>query len=616
MSTPRLDRPGFALVRLLLAVMVTLLPGAGGAGSGEVDDTTAPDPAIGREEILAHVKFLASEELEGRAAGSDGARKAADYIAAHFARSGIPPFGDDGTYFQNFELPRGFDVLDTSSVESTQGKRKTRFRLEQDFQVLSLSGSGVAEAEIVFAGYGVAAPDLEYDDYEGLDVAGKIVVVLRNGPDSDDPRSPFGTKAAQARYLGFASKLATAEEAGAVALVVVNDPRSVTKSRKDELEKNAGDAAGKIPCIHMTARAGIKIASLGKLSLQEAQKAIDKERKPVSRALSGVTLRIQADLERRVLAVRNVAALLKAQAAGASDEVLVVGAHFDHVGLGEFGSRGGSAARGKIHNGADDNASGTAGLLEIATYLVGHAWELRRDVLFLAFTAEEMGLLGSKHYVDKPLIPLAQTAAMVNLDMVGRLERQDLFIGGVGTSSAFQEVIAEANRSLRLPVRFGEGGIAPTDSATFYRKRIPVLFFFTGLHKDYHMPSDDWNRLDSRGEERIVQLTADVCLELGRRDSRPPFREAETGGFDTGGPTLGLGVEQNEQGVVVATIVRGSPGARAGILPGDVIVEVGGEAIGTPTDYFSVESGLEKGTRVEVVVRRKGRTRAVTLGLE
>ncbi len=572
---------------------------------------TASDPEVTRGEILKHIKFFSADAMKGREAGSEGARKAADYIADHFEKLGLIPAGDKNTYFQNFEIPRGFKVLKTSSFKVVKGKRTSRFPLGKDFSLFSTSAPGSVDAEAIFLGYGIAAADLNYDDYEDVDVTGKVVVVLRGAPRQHDSKSPFGNADAMRRYGSLEAKLETATGAGAAALVVMNDPASVKKTRKDKLDGDPGKTSGKIPFVHLTAKSGSRLLSMGKMRLSSAQSIIDKTMKPLVRPIKDVKIRINADLEKKVLKVRNVAGLLLATGEEKTDEVLVVGAHFDHVGLGEFGSRGGSKALGKVHNGADDNASGTAGLLEIAAFLPPHAWELRRDVLFLSFAAEEMGLLGSKHYVKEPLVPLSRTAAMVNLDMVGRLKRQELFVGGVGTSPVFPKILTEQNRKVRVPLQFGEGGIAPTDSATFYRKRIPVLFFFTGLHKDYHLPGDDWNKIDAGGEEKIVRLAAEVSLELGRRKSRPPFKEAETGGFDTGGPSLGLGIEQKDEGVFVATVARKSVAGKAGVRAGDKVVELKGSQVFTASDFMSIQSSLKAGEKVEMAVRRKGRLRTV-----
>lgn len=570
-----------------------------------------PDPAISRDDLLEHIKFFSSDGMGGREAGSDGARRAAQYIADHFADVGLEPVGDDGTYFQNFELPREFIVLPSSKVVASRGKRNAGFRLDQDFSLVSSSAPGTVQAEAVFAGYGIAAPEKEYDDYEGLDVAGKVVVVFRRGPRFEDSRGPFSGKSARDRYCSLKAKLETAQGAGAAALVVINDPLSVKKSRKDLLDGDGGKERGKIPFVQMTAKAGARLAAVGKISLSGIQKKIDKALKPMSRKLQDVEIQVRADLERKTLPVRNVVGMLRGKGQDKTDEVLIVGAHFDHVGFGSFGSLGGSSARGKVHNGADDNASGSSGLLEIAAFMAPHDWELRRDVLFIAFTAEEMGLLGSVHYVDEPLVPLANTAAMVNLDMIGRLRREELFIGGVGTSPVFPEILVEQNRSVRVPVRFGEGGIAPTDSATFYRKRIPVLFFFTGLHSDYHRPADDWNRVDVKGQEKIVRLAAETSLEIGRRRSRPPFQQAESGGFSSGGPSLGMGFEQKEDGVYVATLVSRGVARKAGVRKGDKLVELDGQPIRSVSDYYSLESNLAEGGKSELVLRRRGRLRTL-----
>ena len=573
-------------------------------------------PPVDAARLCEHARWLSADEREGRAAGAPGAWAAGEYIAAHFQSLGLEPVGDSGTYFQAFDLPRGFEVGGGTCVEASAGTKTTRVAGSDDLTPISLSGAGDVRGAGVFCGYGISAPELGYDDYAGVEVEGCVVVVLRHAPGGDDRKSPFANAVARRRYATFEAKVDTAVAAGAAALVIVNDPAACWKPKEDTLLRNAGGKSGKIPVLHLTYQAGKRLAKTLGLGLQREQRAIDGRGQPRSARLAGVELHVVADLVAQTLPVRNVCARLRAPGEAAAPgrtvapgdatvprETLLLGGHFDHLGFGEYGSRAGSKGKGVVHNGADDNASGTAMVLELASFLAARREQLRRDVLFVLFTGEELGLLGSKHYVEKPIVPLAQTVAMLNFDMVGRLERGTLQIGGTGTSPAFPPLLDAANEKLRIKTRYNPGGQAPSDNAPFYEKDIPVLFFFTGLHKDYHRPKDDWVLVDRRGLAKIAELAAAVCLELASREERPGFSRADTSALSMG-PHLGLAVEQRDDGVYVLSVEQGSPAAKAGFQVDDRIEEFGGQAVRTTADFSEAHSQAKPRARVTVTVRR------------
>ena len=604
--------------RVLTAAVLLLARGA-------ADDEL---PHVDGKAILAHIKWLADDDREGRAAGSPGCLAAGDYIAGHLEQLGLKPMGDGGTYFQNFPIPRGFDIRPETSLSAQRGKKDVTLRYDKDLKPLSLSGPGEVSAEAVFAGYGIAAPELGYDDYAGVDVKGKVVICLRHAPGFKDRKSPFSNPATVKRYATFQSKVNTAAGAGAAALVVINDPKRTRKPKDDVPLHAVGGNPGSIPVFHLSYRAGKRLAKVCGFSCQKEQNRIDKAHEPQSRLLEGVTLHVNAALEAKTLKVRNVCGLLEApgpvttgQAAGKAGaprvtrETLVIGAHFDHVGLGAFGSRGGKKGAGEVHNGADDNASGSGAALELARFFVARQAELKRDLLFLWFTGEEMGLLGSKHYVGSPKVPLAQCVAMINLDMVGRLGRGKLQVGGTGTSPVFPELINGKNRRYRIKTRLNPGGRAPSDNSSFYDKGMPVLFFFTGLHNDYHRPADDWNKIDRKGLEKVSRLAADVCLDLATRDTRPPFTRSDASGLSAG-PHLGLSLEQRADGVFVIFVEPKSPARRAQFKVGDKVEEFEGQPVGSITAFNQIHSTCKEGQKVMIVIRRGPRLmkRKLTLG--
>jgi hypothetical protein len=462
-----------------------------------------------------------------------------------------------------------------------------------------------------------------------VEVKGKVVICLRHAPGFKDRKSPFSIPATMKRYATFQAKVNTATGAGAAALVVINDPKRTRKPKDDVPLHAVGGNPGSIPVFHLSYRAGKRLARVCGFSCQKEQNRIDKSREPRSRLLEGVTLHVNAALEAKTLKVRNVCGLLEApgpvttgQAAGKAGaprvvrETLVIGAHFDHVGRGAFGSRAGKKkGPGEVHNGADDNASGSGAALELARFFVARQAELRRDVLFVWFTGEEMGLLGSKHYVGSPKVPLAQCVAMINLDMVGRLGRGKLQVGGTGTSPVFPELIKGLNRRYRIKTRLNPGGRAPSDNSSFYEKGMPVLFFFTGLHNDYHRPADDWKKIDRKGLEKVARLAADVCLDLATRDTRPPFTRSDASGLSAG-PHLGLSLEQRADGVFVIYVEPKSPARRAKFKEGDKVEEFEGQPVDSISAFNQIHSTCKEGQKVMIVIRRGPRLmkKKVTLG--
>ena len=576
-----------------------------------------PIPEITAEELMEAVKFLADDDLEGRAAGSPGCLAAGEYIAAQFEKLGLKPAADEGTYFQNFSLPRGFEALpDTVLAADIKGREYT-LKFERDIYPLPCSASGKAEGEVVFAGYGISASDLGYDDYEGVDVTGKIVVVLRGVPNGKSSKNPFKTAQLSRRYGAFRAKLDLAAGLGAAAIVVVNDPVNHAKKVDDKLVTTASGEQGKIPGIQTTYAAGGRLFSKAGLSLSRTQKALDATLKPRSKLLDKVRITLNSALAVKNLKVRNVAGLLEATSPDKKDEVLVIGAHFDHVGLGEFGSLGGSKAKGEVHNGADDNASGTAAVIELAEWFVPQVQELKRDVLFICFTAEEMGLLGSKHYVDAPLIPIHKTAAMINLDMISYLKTtKHLEIYGTATSPSFEDLLKQANRETRIKLKPIDGvGRGASDHYPFYKKGMPVLFFITGLHKNYHRPSDDWQKCDRSGFEKVVIFAGLIAEAIAKADNRPIFKPTTEGGLETG-PYLGVTIEDRDGGIFVAEVAKKSPADRGGLEEDDRVVEVDDKEVGTTAMFYGIWAAVEPGKKVSFLISRSGRQKTVRVQLE
>jgi hypothetical protein len=609
-----------------IAPLAVLLVGASVSRAGEAFVSAA------EARLRADVGFLADDLREGRGPGTKGLDAAAEYIATVFREAGLKAApGADG-YYQPFEL-RGEPKVqgEPKLVVAREGHAPLAATSPKDFAPLAAGGPGSPEnVPLVFAGYGITAKDeglkLDYDDYADLDVKGKAVLVIRREPQLANADSPFGGKETTS-YATFRHKLRNAAERGAVAVLLVNDRSTPGEGLLDFMA--AGGEAADIPLLMVTRDYASQLLEAGGApKLDELEAAIDNDLKPRSRVLEGLTLTAEVAIAREPVKVKNVVGVLEGVGPRA-DETIVVGAHYDHLGFGGSGSLAfGSRA---IHNGADDNASGTAMILELARRLAHRADPLPRRVVFIAFSGEERGLLGSKHYVDNPLFPLDRTVAMVNFDMVGRLDGDNsLTIFGAGTVAGMDALVGALAASQGLKPKVIEGTqmeFNASDHASFYRKDIPVLFAFTGTHSDYHRPSDDTELVNFEGMTRIANLGELVLLDLARRPERPAFVKlpsrpmgglAARGGRGSGAylgtrPAYG---EEDIKGVKLDGVSEGSPAEKAGLKAGDIIVKFDGKAVGSIEDYMEHLGGRKPGDTVEVVIQREGKEESlkVTLG--
>ncbi|HET6204415.1 MAG TPA: M20/M25/M40 family metallo-hydrolase [Planctomycetota bacterium] len=544
-----------------------------------------PDAGIRAGRFLEQVRWLASDELEGRATGSEGQRAAAVRIAAVFRKAGLEPVGDGGGYLQPFEVERPFRLRPGPGCVAVlrAGGEERRFEPPPELAPLPVSPSGEASGGILFVGYAVSDAGLGYDDFAGVDCRGKVALALRHTPQERAEDSKF--EPSRTRLGAFAAKAKAAAAAGAVALLLVHDPLN---HPEDEMPRLLGRAEEKAPIPVAQLARGPLLDFLGArgFDLLEEQRGIDADLVPRSRAIDGVSAEVRVDLRREGggrLPTENVAGLLRGADPALSREVVVLGAHYDHVG------RGGTP-QGEIHNGADDNASGTAGLLCVAEALAA-APRPKRSVLLLAFSGEEMGLLGSRHYCAHPLFPLADTVAMVNLDMIGRL-REECEVGGVGTARGLEETIGADNEGLGLRLRFTPEVPDDSDHFPFHEKRIPVALFFTGFHPDYHRPGDDWEKVNAEGGALVARLACRTVLSLANAAARPvyadpprpqPRRERAKRGTapGPGRPSLGVTLEEGAAGLRVIEVEEGGPAAAAGVRVGDLLAALEGVPTGT-----------------------------------
>lgn len=660
-------------VSLVLLVAVSVFAQQGSAG--------ADWPSA--ERLRSHVTYLASDKLEGRRTGTAGARLAAEYIVREFARYKLRPAGsqagEDRRYMQQFPFVAGVALGKenvmlftprlpplTSAANQTAVGAKSASSLDlllgEDWMPLGFSANRkLSEAPATFVGYGITAKDLNYDDYAGASISGRIAIAFAGTPDGDNPHGKF------ARYEGVRWKAIAAREAGALALVVI----AREENFKDEplarlrYDNSAGDAG--LPVVVISRQAAARILSQGGLptplaELEKIARNVTLNATPgatpsgnpaiqqnLASLLANMMLTISTDIERRNVPASNVVGILEGTDPKLKNEAIVIGAHYDHLGRGGEGSL--APKEGEVHHGADDNASGVAGMLELARLFSKE--RPRRTLVFIAFSGEEEGLLGSNYYVNHPAVPLAQTVAMINMDMIGRMKNNTLLVSGVGTSQEWRSLIEAANfpegkqmavnttgravdnttavngatvaargngmtalsleRMKPFALSLSEDGYGPSDHASFYSKQVPVLFFWTGTHDDYHKPSDTADKIDYEAEARIVSFIYNIVRSVDGMDRRPTFAIAKsdsqpgrTMGFKVYLGTIPNYADTNE-GLKLDGVREDSPAAKAGLKAGDLIVKLAGRDVRNVYDYTYILGEMKAGEEYEVEILRDGK---------
>jgi Zn-dependent M28 family amino/carboxypeptidase len=501
MARYRQRRLTAALVLLLLVAFLSPL----GGWSNEIP-TAAPESSTG-EELARHVRTLASEEMMGRGVDTPGIALARDYIALEFKAYGLLPGGDNGSYFQRLDVVTGVEAREPSaaSLDKSAG-----LKLNADWVPLGLSGSGTVEAGLVFAGYGITAKGYDYDDYAGIDVKGRIVLVLRYEPPPKNDNSPFRKFPQASRYATLQAKIANAREHGAAGLILVDLSPRQGLDELISLGRSLGRSRNDLIAAQVRREVVERRLEAEGLSLGGLKDKIDRDEKPASTAITSVRASLTVKLEKISRTSHNVVAVLPGAGADLKRENIVIGAHYDHIGLGYFGT-GNSNTEGRIHHGADDNASGTAVMLSVAARLSRKGERPPRTVVFVAFTGEELGLHGSRYFVDHPPFPTAATKAMINLDMVGRMKDNRVTAASVDSAREFRKYVDRAAGGLAVTMRPGGGR---SDHASFHRKEIPALHLTTGTHPDYHLPSDTWEKLNIQGMVKINDMVFSLAREL------------------------------------------------------------------------------------------------------
>jgi hypothetical protein len=560
--------------------------------------------------------YLASDELEGRGIGTRGLDKAADYLAKQFGQIGLKPAAAPGMqgYFQPFEMTTASEVAPGTKLSS--GDRI--FTVKQDFIPLSFSAEKDFAGDVVFAGYGISSDKYKYDDYAGLDVKGKVVLIMRFEPRNEKGTSAF-TGDDWSTEAHLTTKAKVAHEHGAAGILLVTPPDSGNSAAEGLMPfaggpGGVGGGAAKIPGVQIKQSVADELLKRGGgPDLKTLAGKIDSTASPASFALAGVSVKGNIDIDHKRAPVKNVVGMLSGSGSRAN-EYIVIGAHYDHLGYGGMGSL--APTTRAIHNGADDNASGTTALLQIAERLADGP-PPPRSIIFVAFTGEEEGIIGSDYFVDHPPVPLSDIVAMLNLDMVGRLKDEVLYVGGTGTAKNFDEIIKQADEHSKLSWKdTGKGGLGPSDHMAFGLKKIPVLFFFTGLHPDYHRPTDDADKVNYKGLDEVIDFVTDVAQRVAAMPRQQYVAAFDSQSMKMGTPSasrVSLGVIPDYStmgngggggGVKISGTSPGSPAAKAGLKEGDIIIQFGDAKLDSLYDLSDSLGKAKPGDKVHLKIKR------------
>ena len=562
-------------------------------------------------ELLNHIKYLSSDSLKGRLTGSAGDSLAADYIRTELSSYGLVPLEGDG--LQRFKITDKITLGENNSLIVN----KVNYTIEKDFTPLSFSENSSLESEVVFAGYGfnINTDSIKWNDYSKLDVKGRWVLILRSDPEPENTMSKF------ASFAGDRDKALLAKDMGAAGLIFVSGEVLDKEDNFEPLVK--GEFSVGIPVFRIKRTLADVILAKSGTKIGDLEKKLNKTRKPAGFS-TGVVINGKTEIIQHRVNTRNVVMILPGNDEKLKNEYIIIGGHFDHLGMGGPGSHSRTPDTVGVHHGADDNASGIAMMLELAEKFAGTGGSHKRSIICIAFTGEEDGLFGSRYFTDNPEVDLLKVDAMINMDMVGRLkDTKDLQIGGVGTADGLREKAVALCDTNLLKLTFTEEGSGPSDFSSFYAKNIPVLFFTTGAHSDYHTPSDTWDKINYKGMVIVTDLIFKMTSELACDTAKLHFKEAGpktevTRSYRKGGVTLGImpdfaGIVKN--GLRADLVTPGKPAANGGMKKGDIIIAIEGKPVNNIQDYMYRLNQLKHGQVISVEVIRNNKKEVLIIKL-
>ncbi len=577
-------------IGFILIVLVTI--------SFTEDKKKSPEVTVG--ELKKHVSYLASDALKGRLTGSEGDSLAAEYIRGVLKESGLIPLYDKG--FQRFRV--------TDKIINGPANRLTvngtLLKVDSDFNPFAFSQNSTFNGEVVFTGYGfeINEDSLKWNDYADIDVKGKIALILRADPEIEKTMSPF------IKYSRDRDKVLQAKDMGAVAVLLVSGKVFDSEDKFEPLAK--GEQSVGIPAFRISRKVANQLLETKKLNIEDIEKKLNEQRKPSS-FNTGVAISGQSDVIETTVATRNVVMEIPGSDNVLKNEYVVIGAHYDHLGVGGMGSGSRVQDTIAVHPGADDNASGVGMVLELAQKFAASPKTHKRSIVVVAFSGEELGLLGSKRFVDSSKIDLNKVNAIFNIDMVGRLNENSMVqIGGVGTADMFKKMIYTSCDTNVVKLSLSDEGYGPSDHASFYGKNIPVLFVSSGAHLDYHTPADTWDKINYEGMVKISDISFKIISDLANTDTKLIFKEAgpkavASRGTRKKGVTLGIMPDfagNVKNGLRADLITPGKPAALGGMKKGDIITSINGKPVNNIQDYMFRMNQLKHGETINVEVLR------------
>ncbi len=558
--------------------------------------------AITSEEVFAHIKFLASDSLKGRFPGTPESKIAANYILSDFLKSGLKPMFNDG--FQPFEITIKRNV---KSVSLKTGTFLCKY--VEEYIPLMFSPSGSAYGEAVFAGYGIDIEDstLSWNDYENLDVKGKWVVIFRGKPDANGYPETFFDNSIK-EY----DKVLTASDKGAVGVLFINPEKEYPNDKLPEPCMGRVGKQSPIPAFAAKRFTGKRLFRDVNKNLQDIENQINRLNKPITFELN-TTISSKLEIEPVKVQTQNIVAYIEGADPNLKDEYIVIGAHYDHLGFGGCGSGSRMPDTIAVHNGADDNASGDAGLLELAEFIAANKDKIGRSIIFVAFGAEERGLLGSKFFVENLPVDKDNIYAMLNMDMIGKSTGK-LSVLGTGTGDNWENILDQISYdTTKMKVEYSKNAYSGSDHASFYNAKIPVLFFYASSGKGYHTPFDDYDEINAEGEANVLNYIAQVTLKLSKCQKGMYFQEvaSKNSNSHSYGNRVKLGVvpafeDTGNKGMKISGVTENGPAQKAGLMSGDIITGINNETINNIYDYMNRLQKLKPGQKITVQVNRNG----------
>ena len=552
-----------------------------------------------QNKLFQHVKYLASDKLEGRFPGTNGDALAAQYIKNEYKKNNLKLLDEDG--FQYFDFIAGIELGENNILKF----KNYNYFVNEDFVPLSFGKNTQIEKEIIFAGYGLIIDEdtLQWNDYKKIDASNKWVMILRGSPDGNNPHSNFY------KHTSLRKKAIDAKDNNAAGVIFVSGKEFDAEDNLINLNYEQSQQDIGIPVIHIKRNVADEIFKSKNLTIEGLEKTINTNLNKFNSFEVEEKLNVQTDIKIIKKSTQNVIGLIEGNDEELKNEYIVIGAHYDHIGYGGKGSGSRRPYLNQIHNGADDNASGVSILIELSNYFSKH--KNNRSIIFIAFGAEELGLIGSKHFVNSNIIPLEKIQIMINMDMVGRLnDEQIINVSGTNTAIGLENQLADIIINFGIKSTFSSNGYGPSDHSNFYINDVPVLFFFTGGHNDYHTPNDDYQKLNYKGMKIIQNLLAstvnyfDISKKLEFQESGPK-EPRKTARFKV---TLGIMPDYvfNEvKGLRIDAVIPNKPADKAGLQNGDIIIKMSNKPVNDIYEYMHRLSECKSGDTIEVMILRK-----------